>query len=391
MRLVPRAVLLLTLAFAVRARAVDPPTPERTLAVLPFDVRDARMDVPTEHVFEESIRTTAGNRLSALGYAVLPGDTTQAALAAAGSADAPCGTACAQGVARSLHATLFISGSVQQSEGSYFAFVRLFDAETARQLASVDLEGARVQDLRAGFEAKSAALFAGLNPATTPAPAAAPPARVPVEAAPSTPPAAAPTAPAPTAAPPPPPPLPPPPPPADPFFTAEGYPRTLHLQLGADKFDRPYTVEVVNADHTFRCVLPPSGKTACDLRPVTATPTKYRVLEGDKVLSQGVFTVAPPGTGLRLANIGKPEWAGQPGTICFWVGLGTVVIAGGAYYIGQQQGTSSKPVKPNATTYLEEGALGAGVIVLATGLILQGLHVPDLGFIRPTDRVVPAQ
>jgi hypothetical protein len=273
-----------------------------------------------------------------------------------------------------------VSGTVQQAEGTYYAFIRLFETGSGRLIGSADIQGAHIADLRQAFDSKAPGLFAAATVAPTP-PVATPSTAIP-RIAPPPPPASIPPPPGAEAPPPPP----PPPPPSDPFTTPAGYPRALHFQLG-EKFDRAYTVEVTNSDHVMSCVFPLNAKFGCELRPVTATPTKYVILDGKNVVSHGMFKIPLPGLGLKLMNIGHPEWAVKPGSGLFWAGLTVTVVAGAAYYFGTQNQPSS--AKPSTATYVEEGGLGVGVVILATGHILQGLHVPDLVYLQPKDPVLP--
>jgi hypothetical protein len=109
---------------------------------------------------EESIRTSAGDHLSAVGYTVLTGENTLQLLTDNGvDTTKVCDSTCALSAARELKARLFISGSVAQTEGDYLAFVRLFDPATGQQLASVKLEGKRVKDLRVQFDKQASSFF----------------------------------------------------------------------------------------------------------------------------------------------------------------------------------------------------------------------------------------
>lgn len=138
------------------------PVADRGLVVvLPADVKEAELARGTASAFDESIRTIAGDALSAHGYTVLTGETTLAVLADNGvDAARACEASCALQAARELKARLFVSSTVTRSEGEYVAFVRLFEVATGRQLASVSLEGASVKALRESFSRRADGFFA---------------------------------------------------------------------------------------------------------------------------------------------------------------------------------------------------------------------------------------
>jgi hypothetical protein len=130
------------------------------VAVLPLDAREAKLTRATLSTIEEAVRTVAGDELTPHCYTVLTGETTLALLEDNGvDPGKACEASCALEAARHLKAKLFISGSVVTSEGEFVAFVRLFENETGRQLASVQLEAATAKELRRSFAAQAPAFF----------------------------------------------------------------------------------------------------------------------------------------------------------------------------------------------------------------------------------------
>jgi len=128
----------------------------RLVAVLPFDVKNAKMDAALRATLEEDVRTVAGDILTPRGYTVLTGDTTLSVLAENKIDPAKaCDASCSLDAARQLNATLFLSGTVARAEGAYVAFIRLYEVKSGKQLASVRLEGDKVRDLRRQFEAQA--------------------------------------------------------------------------------------------------------------------------------------------------------------------------------------------------------------------------------------------
>lgn len=168
--------LALVLALAPPSRAED----NGLVALLPFDVANATIDKATRQALEEAIRTVAGDALTPYGYTVLTGETTLSLLAENGvDAAKACEASCALQAARELKAKIFIAGTVTTSEGSQLAFIRVFESATGRQLASVQLEGEKVRDLRREFAQKAEVFFAKALGQR-----GAPPKAVPVQAAP---------------------------------------------------------------------------------------------------------------------------------------------------------------------------------------------------------------
>ena len=142
---------------SVQAAPAPPPNPPVTpppadhpppiVAVLPLNVSLAGMDEASHMTLEEDIRSVAGNHLTALGYTVLTGENTLRVLADNGvDATKACEASCALDAARELKAEYFIAGSVAKSEGTYVAFIRLFEQRRGQQLDSVKLEGEKVRD-----------------------------------------------------------------------------------------------------------------------------------------------------------------------------------------------------------------------------------------------------
>lgn len=138
----------------------------RLVAVLPLDVRHApSLDAASREMLLESIRTVAGDHLGREGFTVLTGENTIQILEENGiDPDRACEASCALEMARELRASLFISGSVAAVEGSLVAFVRLFENRQGRQLASVQLEGKGVLELRRIFAEKAEGFFARALP-----------------------------------------------------------------------------------------------------------------------------------------------------------------------------------------------------------------------------------
>ena len=136
---------------------------ERVVAVLPLvDAATAgqKLDQAAKTLLEESIRAVAGDILSPFGYTILNGDNTLQILSDNGiDPSRACEASCSLGAARELKATVFVSGTVALSEGSYSAILHVFDVVNGRQLGSVDLEGKSVRDIREAFSGKAKAFF----------------------------------------------------------------------------------------------------------------------------------------------------------------------------------------------------------------------------------------
>jgi hypothetical protein len=140
-------------------------------AVLPLSVLSGDVEPAARTTYEEALRTVAADGLSPVGYTVLSGENTLRVLAD-NNVDTTkvCEASCALEAARELKATLFFSSSLAQTEGRFVSFVRLFEAKSGRQLASLQLDGATVRELRAQlntevspFLAKGLAQYARLR------------------------------------------------------------------------------------------------------------------------------------------------------------------------------------------------------------------------------------
>lgn len=133
---------------------------QQLVVVLPLETHGG-IDPTARQAVEEGIRTIAGDELTPAGYTVLTGETTLRLLTDNGvDPSRACEASCALDAARELKARLFLSGSITLSEGEFVAFVRLFEGDTGRQLASLELVGTAVKEIRAGFREKGRGFFA---------------------------------------------------------------------------------------------------------------------------------------------------------------------------------------------------------------------------------------
>jgi hypothetical protein len=154
--------LVLAFLLAPLAHAAEPSS-KGLVAVLPVGTQPEITQVEKD-TFEESIRTSAGDYLSPLGFTVLAGETTMQVLADNGvDAAKACEASCALQAARELRAKVFISGSLAKLEGAFVAFVRLFDTDTGRQLSSVRLEDPSVRALVKLFDARAKDFFGKID------------------------------------------------------------------------------------------------------------------------------------------------------------------------------------------------------------------------------------
>lgn len=177
---------LLLAASAALAPAVEQ---HALVAVLPLATRDELRPAERE-ALEESLRTSAGDVLTPRGYTVLTGDTTLQLLADNGvDAQNACEASCALAAARELKARLFASGSIARIDGTWLVFVRLFESEAGRQVASIKLQADTILGLVGQLDTRAPELF-GKAPSL-----ARPAARSTTIAASTAPPAARPAAP----------------------------------------------------------------------------------------------------------------------------------------------------------------------------------------------------
>jgi hypothetical protein len=128
---------------------------------MPVNAKEAHLDSATLLAFEEAIRTVTADVLTPGGYTVLTGETTLAILTDNGvDLTKACEAACALSAARELKARLFVSATIAQTEGTFVAFIRLFENGRGRQLGSVQLEAPTVRELRKAFAAQAPDFFA---------------------------------------------------------------------------------------------------------------------------------------------------------------------------------------------------------------------------------------
>lgn len=157
---VPGSIFIAVLLCSRLVVAVEAP---KLVAVLPLADMGGTVDRLARDSVEETIRTVGGDLLTPHGFLVLTGENTLKILSDNGVDSAKaCETECALAAARELKASLFISGSASRLEGQVIVFVRLYDAKTGGQLASLKLESETVRGVRAAFEEKAPAFFGKL-------------------------------------------------------------------------------------------------------------------------------------------------------------------------------------------------------------------------------------
>jgi hypothetical protein len=154
--------VLTGLAIALPVSALATPR----IAVFPLDVRyaDGRLSPNAEVSLEEMLRDTAVTGLASDGWSVLSGDATAQAMKAAGQDAAHCSDEmCHLTVARSVDASLFLTGSVQFVDGDLTASIRAFDVTGGRILTTERVSGVNVAALRSKFEGKAPDFFARIR------------------------------------------------------------------------------------------------------------------------------------------------------------------------------------------------------------------------------------
>ncbi len=307
----------------------------KVLAVLPLDVHDAHLDSAGQHALEESIRTVAGDALSEYGYTVLTGETTLAVLADNGvDPSKACEASCALQAARELKAQLFISGTVAKSEGAYIAFIRLFENKSGHQLASAEVEGATIRDIRKAFGEKAPAFFAkglgggGLG-ASSAARAERPVDTTGLDSS---------------------------------LVTSQGKPRTLHIEI-AEEIGKKYFVEVLSGGKTLKCPFALAPDHSCDLRPVRSGEVRYAIFEGEKRLSGNALLIPRDGASVRLVTA-APMWAGVTGVTVGTLSL-TALITGGTLWLVGNSGSSTASVGAIMTV--------SSAVLLTGSILLLGL------------------
>jgi hypothetical protein len=172
------ALLLALLALG----ASDAGAETRLVAVLPLDIARAHLPADQRGSLEESVRSAAGDALTSRGYTVLTADTILGVLADRGvdidkAWDAPS----ALEAAKHLGASLFIAGTMHREEGGFVAFVHAYRSPEGKLLASAQIEGHSVRELRHAFSKAAPAFFSRAlgEPVLQAEPPSAPPPRPP--------------------------------------------------------------------------------------------------------------------------------------------------------------------------------------------------------------------
>jgi hypothetical protein len=149
--------LCLACAFALPARAGES---RGIVAILPFDYRQAKLSDAEKTLLEESVRTAAGEKLAPAGYTVLTTESTLAFLQDNAIDPAKvCDANCSLTAARELKATLFLSGAVATADGVHVAFIRMFETAKGAVIASEQMSGANILDIRKKFLERRQAFF----------------------------------------------------------------------------------------------------------------------------------------------------------------------------------------------------------------------------------------
>jgi hypothetical protein len=151
-------VALLTALLALGAPDAGAET--RLVAVLPLDIARAHLPADQRGSIEESVRSAAGDALTSRGFTVLTADTILEVLADRGvDIDKAWDATSALEAAKHLRASLFIAGTMHREEGGFVAFIHAYGAPEGRLLASAQIEGQTVRELRHAFGKAAPAFF----------------------------------------------------------------------------------------------------------------------------------------------------------------------------------------------------------------------------------------
>ena len=153
-----RTLLIASLWTALPAQAESPPL----VVVIPLTAHEAALSASDKALLFEMVRTGAADELNPVGFNVLAAENTYELLRAQGvePTTLECEGDCALELANKIGAGLFISGSVTRTEGLLVVYLRLFEQRDGRQVSSLKLEGALVQDLRRQFDQQRKEFFA---------------------------------------------------------------------------------------------------------------------------------------------------------------------------------------------------------------------------------------
>lgn len=167
LKLIGVAVLAFLFSMPASVRAED-----ELVLVMPFDRRNAKLTEADAQLVEEAVRSSAGNALAAHGFNVITSDTALALLKERGvdtekvqEADS------ALTAAKTLGATLFVSGAIRSSGSKHAGQVRMFRVEGGKLLVSAEIGGQSADGLKRSWKSRQDKFFesalAALGPAVT--------------------------------------------------------------------------------------------------------------------------------------------------------------------------------------------------------------------------------